>query len=301
MASHSSPGTVILLNPNSGAGDHGEAVREEADSRGYALRRTGSTGDAIEMGRDAARDGYTTIVAAGGDGTVNEVVRGIDSADAFEDVELGVLPCGTGNNFARNIGLTDLASGFDAVERGERRRIDLGLADGTAFVNSCIAGLTADSSSETSSDMKRRLGPLAYVITTLRTVADFESLRLTVDIGDDSTWRGDAIGVLVGNGRDVAAPGGQADMEDGLLDVAVIEDVPTLDLMGDAIAEGLFGEGSPSLVRTQATSLAITVHHPESTRFSLDGEIVDHRRLRIRVWPDVLTIAVGESYDPTPA
>lgn len=293
--------TVVVLNPESGSGSHGTAVRRHADELGYTVVETGTDGDAVALSAAAADRGADTLVAAGGDGTVNEVVRGIDSADAFDRVTLGVVPVGTGNNFAKQLAIPDLDSAFDAVECGERRRLDLGRANGHLFVNSCVAGLTADSSSRTSSAMKQRLGVLAYVVTTLRTVSDFESLRLTVAIDgrerSEPAWTGDALSVLIGNARQFGpSRHGPADAEDGLFDVAVIEDVPVLSLMSDAVVERLLGRDSAYITRFQTSSLSVEVHDPSSVRFSLDGEIIQERRLTFENVPQTLSVAVGEQY-----
>ncbi|MDS0258299.1 YegS/Rv2252/BmrU family lipid kinase [Haloarcula sp. S1CR25-12] len=297
--------TVVVLNPESGSGTHGAAVRTHAEALGYALVETGPDTDAVALTAAAADGGASTVVAAGGDGTVNEVVRGIHRAGAFDRVTLGVVPVGTGNNFAKRLGITGVDAAFDVVESGERRRIDVGEADGHIFVNSCVAGLTADSSSQTSAAMKRRFGVLAYVVTTLRTVRDFESLRLSVTIeGRERAapmWTGDALSVLIGNGRQFT-PGtnGPADVEDGLFDVTVIEDVPVLNLMSEAIVERLLGRESEYITRFRARSLSIEVHHPASVRFSLDGEILQEQRLSFSNRPRTLSVAVGETYRPGP-
>lgn len=297
--------TLVILNPNSGDGAHTDTVRQWAELEGYALEETKSAGDSITIARNTAESGVTSLIAAGGDGTVNEVVRGIDQADAFDSVELGILPLGTGNNFARQLGITGVDDAFEIIEHGDRRHIDLGQAGDRPFVNSCVAGLTADASSQTSAELKDQLGVLAYVITTLRSVSDFESLKLTVDItaGDDGTsaWTGEALSVLVGNGRRFTpGQGTQADMEDGRFDVTVIEDVSALNLMGEAVMERLFGRDSTNVVRTQTPALSIRVHHPEAVRFSLDGEIIKHRSLSLKTRPATLTVAVGDPYDPEP-
>jgi YegS/Rv2252/BmrU family lipid kinase len=296
-------GTILIQNPQSGSGDHADAVRDRAELLGYALERTEEAGDAITLAQEAAETGFSTIVAAGGDGTVNEVVRGIDRAGAFDDVTLGVLPLGTGNNFAGQIGVTDLNTAFEVLDDGSRRRIDLGRANDRLFVNSCVAGLTADSSSETSADMKNRIGVLAYVITTLRSVSEFESLPLTIDSDESGTepWAGEALSVLVGNGRRFTTEGSsQANMEDGLFDVAVIKDASALDLMGDRVLERLFGQDSAHIDRFQTSSLTITIHTPDTIKFSLDGEIIQRRELSLDIRPRTLTVAVGDAYDPDP-
>jgi YegS/Rv2252/BmrU family lipid kinase len=297
--------TVLIYNPQSGSGDHGDTVRSQVTARGYDIEETEAAGDAISLAATAAEEGYDTVVAAGGDGTVNEVVRGIDQSDALGRVTLGILPLGTGNNFAQQLGITDIDGAFDVLADGARRRIDLGRASDRPFVNSCVAGLTAESSSETSTAMKERLGVLAYVVTGLRSMSDFESLRLTIDPADgdqSAAWAGDAICVLVGNGRRFTATGGeQADMEDGLLDIVVIKDVSAVDLMGDRLSERLLGSDSEHIVRSQASSLVITNHDPSAIRFSLDGEMIRHRELPLTVRPATLSVAVGDGYDPIPS
>lgn len=297
------PSTVVLLNPESGSATHADTVRDRAAELGYALAETGPETDAVALTAAAVDRGVSTVVAAGGDGTVNEVVRGIHRARAFDTVTLGVVPVGTGNSFAKRLAIPDVATAFDIVESGERRRVDIGRADGHVFVNSCVAGLTADSSSRTSVAMKRRFGVLAYVVTTLRTVPDFDSLGLTVTIdgpdGATPVWTGDALSVLVGNGRQfISGRHGRANVEDGLFDVAVIEDIPVLSLMSEAIVERLFGRESTSITRFRARSLSIEVTRPTVTRFSLDGEIIRERELVVRNQPRTLSVAVGPTYAP---
>lgn len=296
--------TVVIVNPNSGDGRHTDAIRNRTELLGYELRETEAEGDAIELAREAAA-GASTVVAAGGDGTVNEVVRGIDEADALDSVTFGVIPAGTGNNFAGNVGVTGIDDAFDVIEGGERRRIDLGRADEHLFVNSCVAGLTAESSGETSDEMKRRFGVLAYVITTLRSVAEFESLPIAVEIYENGretiAWEGDALIVLIGNARRfVPGEDSQANVEDGLLEVTVIENVPTLDLMEDAVAGTLFGKDSQHVTRFRGPAAKTTLQHPESMRFSLDGEIVQRRSLSVDTDPGAIEVAVGDSYEPDP-
>lgn len=276
----------------------GSAARRRA-------RETDGAGDAISLAAAAAESGCGTVVAAGGDGTVNEVVRGVDRADALSDVDLGILPLGTGNNFAQQLGITDLETAFEVLENGPRRQLDLGQTNDRPFVNSCVAGLTAESSGDTSAELKSQWGGLAYVLTTLRSLSEFDSLRITIDPHDSDTttasWAGEAICVLVGNGRRFTAAGNsQADMEDGLLDVVVIKDVSTFDLMSDRVAEHILGSDSDHIVRSKVPGLTITNHAQSDIRFSLDGEMIQQRELELGVRPTALSVAVGQAYDPTP-
>lgn len=175
-------GRVLILNPVSGSGDHVDAVRRTAAERDRVVRETREAGDAFSFTRAAIESGATLMAAAGGDGTLNEVVRGVDAAGAFDRVTVGVIPVGTGNNFAKQIGIGDSTAGFEALDAGERRRIDLGVANDRVFVNSCIGGLTADASAETTVESKNRLGVLAYVLATLRTLSSYDGYQLRIEV-----------------------------------------------------------------------------------------------------------------------
>ena len=296
---------VIVLNPTSGRQRHVDTIHRRAADHGYHVRETEEAGDAIRFARDAAKGGTSPIVAAGGDGTVNEVVRGIAQAGALDRVTVGIIPVGTGNNFAENIGITGIDNAFAVLEHGERRRVDLGQVNGHIFVNSCIAGLTAEASANTSVEMKTRFGVFAYVINTLRESATFEGLQLTVNMWEDSkatpAWSGDAELILIGNGRRFTLQGGdQANLEDGLLDVLIIEDVSTINLMGERVSERLFGRKAEHTVRLKASHLEITVRNSDVVNFSLDGEILPFEELSVGVQPQVMEIAVGDGYRPDP-
>jgi diacylglycerol kinase family enzyme len=131
---------------------------------------------------------------------------------------------------------------------GERRRLDLGWLDGERrpFVNSCVGGLTAASSAKTTPASKKRLGVLAYVLRTLAETRSFEGLKLDVRAGEagDRVWTGEAILLLVGNGR--RFPGErmrQANMEDGRCNVVIIERRPAMDYLTRGAADRLLRRG----------------------------------------------------------
>ena len=293
---------VLILNPTAGSADHAERIRELARERGLAVCETEAAGDAIALAREAAT-GASLVVAAGGDGTVNEVVRGIVEADALGSVTLGIVPAGTGNNFAGNAGISGLEAAFEVLDAGDARSIDLGFADGRPFLNSLIGGLTAEASAETSSEAKSRFGVLAYVLATLRTAVEFEGLPLHIETegSAEGGWSGDAAFVLVGNGRRFPVEGrSQADMEDGLLDVTVVEDRPAVELVGEAALERLLGTESQNVVRFLAAELSISVLGDEPVTFSLDGEMRTTDELVVSVRERALDVLVGDDYEPHP-
>lgn len=293
---------VLVLNPASGDGQHADRVRRMAAIRGYDVRETSEQGDGVTLARDAAAEGADVVAACGGDGTVNEVVRGIDDAGALDDVTFGVVPAGTGNNFAGNVGVTGLDHGFDVLEDGDERRIDVGTADGTTFVNSCVGGVPADASHGTSSDLKQRLGVLAYVVTLLGELSDYGGLDLTVSDPDGGErWTGNAACVFVGNVRRASTRRvAQANAEDGLFDVAIVEEVPTSGLLRAAAVDRLLGEDNEYVTRLLAPRLSIAVHGDDPVAFSLDGEELEAENLEFALRERALRLRVGEDYEPDP-
>ena len=297
--------TVLVMNPRSGDGDHGPAVRDRATLLGYTVRETQRENHAIELAETAAKQGAGEIVAVGGDGTLNEVVRGVHTADALDRVTVAVVPAGTGNDFATNIGITDIDDAFQVLRKGERRWLDLGLANQHPFLNSCVAGITAEASGETSSALKSQFGVLAYVLKTMQMLSEFSGIEVSASVVEGSeretVWEGSATVVLVGNGRRFSLAGSeQANVEDGLLDVAIIEDVDSLDLAEERLLERVFDREGEHITRLLASSIALSVEESSPASFSLDGEMYDFETVTLRGQRQAIEIPVGDSYEPRP-
>jgi YegS/Rv2252/BmrU family lipid kinase len=292
---------IVVRNPNSGDGRRTRLAKELAGKRGFDVLDSESGEHLIELAAEAATR-TETVLACGGDGTLNAVVKGALKADRLTDITLGVIPAGTGNDFADNIGITGVQHAFDVVESGQVRQLDLGIANGRPFLNSCVGGLTAVSSSQTSASLKRRIGVLAYVLTTFSTVQKFESLQLHVTAGphNDPVWEGDALMLLIGNGR--RFPGErrlQADMEDGLLNVVIIENAPRLEYLSRGAADKLLRRGSSHLTRLRVPHLHV-VQAETPVLFSLDGQMIKETELSADCRPAAMRFFVGERYEPNP-
>jgi diacylglycerol kinase (ATP) len=145
----------IIFNPTA-RGDKARHFRKHLSefAGGVALKPTQAPGDGRRLAAEAVRDGFDTLVAAGGDGTVNEVLNGIAEApEGFARARLAVLPLGTVNVFARELGLPlRLLPAWQAFLTGSERRIDVPFAEFTAadgsrqrrhFVQLAGAGLDA--------------------------------------------------------------------------------------------------------------------------------------------------------------
>ncbi len=222
------PEIAVILNPRA----HGERAQSLADdlfkiAPSADLRLTANPGDARLLAADAAREGFRMVVAAGGDGTVNEVVNGL----AGSETALGVIPVGTMNVFAREHQLpANLAEAWSVIGRGTMREIDLAAANDAHFIQLAGVGLDAQIVKETTWEAKRALGPLSYLISAAH-VASRTPPRLVVEAGG-RTREGSF--VLVGNGRFYGAkivlfPDARPD--DGLLDVVIFKNLGYLDIV----------------------------------------------------------------------
>jgi diacylglycerol kinase family enzyme len=291
-----------ICNPVSGNADHADAVERLLSGRGFAVDRTEGAGDALELARAAGEDGVSEVAVAGGDGTVNEVLRGLAQAEHLGEVTLSIVPVGTANLLAGTIGLTDRKQAVEIADTGDVRRVDVGFADGEPFLVSCIAGLPAEASLAASSALKSRFGTLAFLLTGAQEALEFDGLDITLEaVGEDGpfTWSGSVTCLLVGNARKFVARGGQADMEDGLLDVAIVERMPTGNLVAEAIGHRLLAADTEGVTHVRAREIDID-GHGESVTFSRDGEFAKHERLSITAHEQALDLRVGPSYVPHP-
>lgn len=295
---------VVVVNPVSGSADHVDTVVERAADAGFEARCTDAAGDARRIARDAAPEA-DLVVAAGGDGTINEVVNGIVEATALDSTALGIVPAGTGNNFATNVGIEGVEPAFDVLERDRRREIDLGLSNDRAFVNSCVGGITAAASAATDPEQKKSLGVLAYVRNTLEQLTSYDAPPLSVDLRDGSAddgvdWQGEALFVFVGNARRFAGTRtAQADVEDGLFEVLVVGREPPSSLVGDAALDRLLGSDGDAIVRRRTSAVRIGCAD-RSVEYSLDGEMLETDRLELDVAASSLSVVVGAGYAADP-
>lgn len=293
----------LILNPSSGTADHAGYVSRLAGARGFDVVETEQEEDGVRLATEAVEEGVVELAVCGGDGTVNEVLRGVAAADGLDQITFGVVPAGTANILATNIGVNDIDHGLDVIDTGRTRRVDVGMADGEPFLVSCIAGMPADASVATSAELKRRFGTLAFLVSGAKEVLEFDGLSIDVDAapgpGPDS-WSGDALAVLVGNARRFVEAGGQADMEDGRFDVAIVEKMPAGQAAAEAVVQRILGRTTPGVTHLQASSLDLTSRDGTMIAFSRDGELTEHEALTLSVQSKALEVRVGPDYVPDP-
>lgn len=262
---------LVILNP-AARGERAKALRDKIASLSHdvLVRSTGSPGDARALAARAVTQGYDTIVAAGGDGTINEVVNGI----AGTDVQFGILPVGTMNVFATELGIpqNNLAKAWRVIEEGVSRLVDLPRANQEYFVQLAGVGLDAEVVRQTTPDSKKALGPMSYLLT-LAQVASRQPPKILIEPVDGATREGSF--VLVGNGRLYGGPFvlfRDARLDDGLLDVLVFQNQSHWDLIRYFQAI-VFGNhpALPDVKYFQSRGLRLTSQEPVPVE--IDGEL----------------------------
>jgi len=264
---------LVILNP-AARGDRARSLKEkiQALSLQIVVRQTSAAGDARGMAREAVGEGFQTILAAGGDGTVNEVANGV----AGSNVRFGILPVGTMNVFASELGIpqNNLQAAWQIIEDGLVRELDLPMANGSHFVQLAGIGLDAEVVRQTTPESKKSLGPMSYLLT-LAQVAAVPPPTIVVETQDSRRYEGSF--VLVGNGRFYGGPFvlfKDARPDDGLLDVLVFKNQSHWDVVRyfQAIAFGSHAE-LPDVDYFQTRSMS--VHSTGSVPVELDGELAD--------------------------
>lgn len=122
-----------LVNPESGTADHAERVAEAMEERGFDVVETDSVEHTVELAEEAGEEGVSALAVCGGDGTINDALRGLWRVNALGDVTFVVLPAGTANLLAGNLGIESLEHGIELVDVGDVRSVDVGVATGSDF------------------------------------------------------------------------------------------------------------------------------------------------------------------------
>ena len=254
------------------------------------VHRTTCAGDAQAVAARTTKDQYDRIVVAGGDGTVNEVLNGLDG----RDVPLGIVPLGTANDLARQVGIPlDPLHALDVILTCKPARIDTAELNGRRFLNVSTGGVGAEATAETPDAAKEQLGPFAYAITGVRKLVALEPrrARFTAD-GLDLEMR--FLLFAVGNGRATGAgtlitP--EARLDDGLLDLCIVGAMGRREFTKLLFRVKSGEHLSHPAVRYLRTR-EVTIESAAPIAVNVDGEPADARRLAYRVRPGDLRLFV---------
>lgn len=298
--------TTVIVNPCAGSAQKsGEILRTEAARFDWRWLETDGPGAGQRLAQQAAADGAERVLAAGGDGTLSEVVRGLMEIEGRP--VFGVLPMGTGNDFARTLGMPlDIAeacrwfgeqesaiAGADVLEvRSAEQR--------TWSLNCVNGGIANEVRAELDDEIKARWGPLAFVMAGFELAGrPLPGWQVSLQLDHGPTQEFDAVvSVLAANARTVGggfelAP--QASIEDGMFDLVVVAGESLLELLPVAVRAKLgAAEGDEHIQRFRGRHLVLRA--PEDFGFSVDGEAFHANELTVQLHPQAMPVVRGPNY-----
>ncbi len=290
--------TSIICNPGAGSvGDRDEIRAKLEVFPGAKVVFTEERGDAGRLAQEAIAAGSDLIVAAGGDGTLNEVLNG---AAAYADrVQFGLIPLGTGNDFARMLSLPDtLEERVDHLRNAEPRPVDLvrvTMGETHYFVNVSAGGFSGMVNEKLTPEIKKSWGPLAYLRSAAEALPEMRAYCTEIILDDSETLALDLYNAVIANGRFVAggtliAP--EAAIDDGLLDIILVPKNPAGDLAlvaaQMAVGKHLTSEGV--IFRRAAR---VTVKSEPGMWFNVDGELIGNEPATFEIMPGALQFLTG--------
>jgi len=296
--------TLLVRNPVAGQRDVEDDLRRVLSyltGRGWdvSLRLTERQGHATELAREAATQGYDMVVAVGGDGTIGEVAAGLVGTSTT----LGVLPVGTGNQWAHMLDLpvwspvyrSALLDASRILVEGEHRRIDVGKADEHYFVMWCGIGFDAQVAQdvEPHRDARRSLGNLTYVVMAVAEAFFMRGTRTTVVV-DGRALRYRAMLIVIANAQLYGASfklAPEARLDDGLLDIFVFRGSNLVDIFWHyaLLALGRHA-GSRGVEVLQGRNVYVLTEDTLPTH--VDGNPVGTTPLSVEVIPRALSVVV---------
>lgn len=283
------PVSLLILN---GKSADNAALREaimllREEGMTIHVRVTWEKGDAARFVEEARKLGVATVIAGGGDGTINEVSTALIQCERDDIPALGILPLGTANDFATSVGIPEaLDKALKLAIAGNAVAIDVAQVNQqTCFINMATGGFGTRITTETPEKLKAALGSVSYIIHGLMRMDTLQPDRCEIR-GEHFHWQGDSLIIGIGNGRQ--AGGGQqlcpnALINDGLLQLRIFT--------GDDIIPALVStlksdEENPNII--EGASAWFEIESPHDITFNLDGEPLNGRKFRIEMLPAAL-------------
>jgi lipid kinase YegS len=265
--------------------------QQQVVGHGIEVRVTSEKGDARQFVSEAGE--VDLLIAAGGDGTLNEVVHGLMDLSVAARPVLGVVPLGTANDFATGCGIPrDPEKALALCMEGDGVPIDVGKANQHWFLNAASVGFGAKVTATTPPELKRLLGPAAYTVMGAILAMNVHQYHGTLTLPDREITGSGPV-AIVGNGRQT---GGsiqvtpRARIDDGLLDVLVVRHIPTIALLTAARElQQLSPDGE--YISYWQTPWA-EVYPEEAIPVNLDGEPVRFSRVRYEAVPRAIRLIV---------
>jgi len=296
---------LFIINPVAGAGRAGSCWTQfESQLKSAGLQSdkvfTQAKGEARSLAIAAAGK-QPLIVAVGGDGTVSEVADGILGSEATQTI-LGVVCCGTGNDFARAVGILDSKDSLRALAGGRMALADVIRVECTAngkpsarhVLSFAAVGIAAEAQRQTTVVLKRMVGERwAYRLGIIRALFRYRAPLMRVTC-DDRTWQERILFLCANNGENLGggmriAPGARID--DARFDVNLVQDLSWWQALAQLrrLSQGRH-TGHPRVQYFQAATLE--VHPDPPSEVAADGDIIGHTPARFEIRPGALRILV---------
>jgi diacylglycerol kinase (ATP) len=290
--------TCVILNPRAGTALAQEQLAEHLRRvSGLTIAETKQPGDGRRLAAEAVRSGCDLVVAAGGDGTINEVLNGV-AAD-FGRVSFGILPLGTANDFARTINVpADVPKAIEILLAGQTEQVDVIRYTGEEtryFINASAGGFSGLVNEALTDEMKQTWGPLAYLRSAAAVLPNLTDYRTFIACDDEPEQKLQLYNIVVANARYVAggipvAP--EAQLNDGLADIVIVTAASVLELavLGPQI---LLGTHLASDLIHFRRARRISVRSEPGMWFNVDGELIANVPAMFEVLPRVLKLVIG--------
>lgn len=291
------PITLAILN---GKGAGNEALREaifKLRKEGYPIevRVTWEHGDGERYVKEAVELQVATVVAGGGDGTINEIATALAVLHENQRPVLGIIPLGTANDFATSAGIPEeMENALRLAIVGKATPVDIARVNQDRyFINMATGGFGTRITTETPEKLKSALGGVSYFIHGLMRMDTLKADSCELK-GPDFSWQGDALVIGIGNGRQ--AGGGQrlcptALINDGKLELSIFTSNEILPTLLNSVIGG--DDENPNIVHASLPWLEITA--PHEMTFNLDGEPLSGTSFRIEVMPNALSCRLPPS------
>ncbi len=286
--------TAFIINPTAGGGHAGRVwplISEllYQSKQKYLYYYTEKRGSGVALAEKAVKEGAELVVAIGGDGTLREVVNGID----LEKTLFGLLPLGTGNGFRRSCNIPGhWEDALKGLAEWQPRKIDLGKVNGSLFLNVVGVGFDAAVAAMASGKYKNIKGYMAYVAAFLEELVEFKHFTVTVQGSEINLCEKKALLAVIANGTNYGgsfsiAP--QARIDDGTLDMLVARKGNTPDTTMLAV-RALAGRhlSDSGIITGKGTCYFVDADHQVPVH--IDGEVVGHLPVEVSVIPGALQI-----------
>lgn len=283
----------VIINPAAGKGSSLTMWSKiEGRLKGFKIDYssviTTKRGEAVKLAAETASKGFDKLLVIGGDGTLNEVVNGIQGYP----LTIATIPTGSGNDFAKMLGIRDVEDGIKTLIANKTKRIDLGKVNGKYFINNL--GIGFDAAVAHNYQRSRYLkGNLGYLCSVLKMLWRFQCCKIELMAGEQRFCE-KAMSVSIGNGQ---FHGGifrltpDAIIDDGYLDICIIRQLPKIRLLFD-IPKAIKGTHKelPEAILFRGKEILLTSEKPLFAH--LDGEVMPEplSKMEIEVVPGAIEV-----------